>query len=86
MERKRNHVDKVDENEALQIAKELVRNSNSLIFDVVGVLQVLEDAEIESFFTGKSVGKILDEKSMQLTRILIHRDNIREMLNDIGEM
>jgi hypothetical protein len=81
MERKEN---RVDENKALQIAKELVRNSDSLIFDAVGILQVLEDAEIESFFTGKSVGEILNEESMQLTRILQHQENTREMLNGVG--
>ncbi len=75
MERERN---RGDEAEILQTAKELIRNSDSLIFDAAGVLQVLKDAETVSFFAGKSVEKILNERSRQSIRIMQHQENIRE--------
>lgn len=77
MQRERN---RGDEAETLQKARELIHNSDSLIFDAAGVLQIFDEAEIESFFTGKSVEKILRERSRQFTRIMQHRENIREMV------
>lgn len=63
---------------------ERIRNSNPNLppYEQMSVAEIIEDVNITSFFTGKTVEAIFKERSEWHSRVLRHMTNVRLMAED----